>query len=380
MNISIQDKRALATIRPLEVATYLRSQGWEQYSNHRNASVWSKNDTNGDPVDVLLPLDPSVGDYALRMGEILKALSSIENRSQYEIFADLLTTFADVIRARIDDAELRDGSIPIELHSQIAQRARDLILAAACSATQKRAVWHSNKPRQAIDQMRRVRIGQSERGSYVFSIVSPVSPELHTPANGILIETQEPFERQMTQMLATSLVALDNAAAQAASTGEFEAFNNAIEHGVSANLCEAIAGFWGDDDRDRKVEFSFSWSPARHIDPSIPRRIQFQSDRIMVIREAARVMKEFSPSEDFELEGAVVKLERENPDRPGRVTVIGLIDDKQRRVTLDLNDQQYTTAIKAHEQQLPFRCVGTLKREGRGHTLLDPRDVSVQEE
>lgn len=380
MNITIQDKKAIATIRPLEVATYLRASGWEQYRSLSNASLWSKNLANGEPVDALLPLDTSVGDYSLRMGELLQLLSDVEERSQYEIFSDLLTTFADVIRARIDDAELRDGSMPIELHSQIAQRARDLVLAAACSAIQKRAVWHSNKPRQAIEQTKRVRIGQSERGSYVFSIVSRVSPELHSPANGMLIETDEPFERQVTQMLATSLFAMDSAAAEAATTGEFEAFNKAVELGVSANLCEAIAGFWGDDDRDRRVEFSFSWSPARRIGISVPKRISFESDRIMVIREAARVMKEFSPSEDFELEGAVVKLERENAERPGRVTVIGLIDDKPKRVMLALADPHYGIAIKAHEQQLPFRCVGTLKREGRGHTLLDPRDVSAQED
>ncbi len=379
MKTIITDKDALATLPPLEVATYLRAKGWDRTSHNSGSSVWLKS-MDGDSVEALLPLDSSMSDFSFRMAELLQLLATVEGRSESVIFTDLLTTNADVIRARIEDAELRDGSVPIEIYAQIAQRARDMMLAAACSATQRKAVWYASKPRQAIEQMRKVRMGQSERGSYVLSIVSRVSPVLHTPANGRLFETEAPFERQVTQMLATSLFAMNAAATEAAATGEFEAFQNAVELGVSANLCEAVAGFWDDDNRDRRVEFSFSWSPARPIDHSVPSSINFNSDRILVIREAARLMKEQSPTEDFLLEGAVVKLDRENMERPGKVTIIGLVDGKPKRVSLELSDPQYGSAIRAHESQLPFQCTGTLSREGRGYVLRDPRNVSVQED
>jgi hypothetical protein len=113
-------------------------------------------------------------DYALRMGDLLAVLEAVEERSQLQIYTELLTVTADVIRIRIDDPELADGSLPIEQHVQIAHKARDLMLASACAATERRPVWHKRKPAQAIYHVRRIRIGQSGRGSYVISVISEI--------------------------------------------------------------------------------------------------------------------------------------------------------------------------------------------------------------
>ena len=377
MNVDIRDVKAVSSLRPLEVAAYLRSKGWLQQATRTSASVWYKG-TDGDDFEAVIPLDQAMRDYALRMGELLQTLAKVEARSQTDVFSDLLTTYADVIRIRIDDAELKDGTLPIEAHAQIAQRVRDLFLAAACSATERRAVWHTRKPNQAIEQVRRLRIGQSERGSYIITVISRVSPILHPAQNGTLFEAEQPFERQVTQMLASSLAALDSAAATAALSGEFISFDEAVSKGVSANLCDAVAGLWGDEDRDRNLEFLFSWSPARPIVGSFPSRVKFGPDRIPFIREASRVMKERAPFEDFELEGAVVRLDRPPGQPAGRVTIIGAVDGKPRRVTLDLGDPHYHLAVEAHDQERPLRCSGTLVRDGRSLVLREPRDIAIE--
>jgi len=379
MNVTIRDIAAISSIRPLEVTAYLRSKGWVAIDDQPTVSSWILK-IDGETAEANVPLDTTLRDYALRMSEVLDLLSKIEDRSQTSVYSDLLTTYADVIRIRIEDADLKDGSLPIEVHAQIAQKARDLVLAAACSATEKRMVWHKRKPAQAIDQVRKVRIGQSERGSYVMSIISRVSPELSNPGQGKLFETEPPFERRVIQTLATSLEELDKAAAKAAINGSMESFQNAVAGGVSANLCEAVAGFWDDSDTDRKVEFNFSWSPARQIEANVPSKIRFTGDRVMLIREAARVMKEQSPTEDFFLEGAVVKLERTDASKPGKVTVIGVAEGRTRPILFELGDPHYSLAVKAHDQQLPFHCIGTLIREGRGYALREPREITVQEE
>src|SRR5205085_1574396 len=98
--------------------------------------------------------------------------------------------------------------------------------AAACATTEARAVWHTRKPAQAVEYVRRVRIGQTERGSYVVTVVSRVSPRLNV-LNEELFESAEPFERRAMQTLAGSLVHLDQAAERAALSGEFAAFDEA---------------------------------------------------------------------------------------------------------------------------------------------------------
>jgi len=121
MNIDIRDVNAVQAIRPVDAALYLRAQGWTmQDTSAAQASLWSRDD-DGEPFEALLPMDPEVRDYALRMGELLAVLAAAEKRSQSQVYRDLLTVTADVLRIRIAGPDLDDGSLPIEEHAQIAQ-------------------------------------------------------------------------------------------------------------------------------------------------------------------------------------------------------------------------------------------------------------------
>ncbi len=379
MKTDIRDTGAIQTLRPLEVAAYLRSKGWSSIRSETGVSSWQLTH-KGEEFELLMPLDGSFRDYALRMGEVLRTLAVAEDRSQTDIYADLLTTFADVVRIRIDDPEAKDGTLSIEGHAQIAQKIRDLLLAAACSAVEHRAVWHTRKPVQALEQVRKLRIGQSERGSYVVTVISAVSPALELPPTDRLFEAALPFERPVIRTLATTLATLDSAAEKAAVSGKFESFELAVAEGVSANLCDAVAGLWGDEDRLRNLEFLFSWSPARPLESGVPSRVRFAGDRVAIIREASRVMRDRAPVIDFALEGAVVKLDRSPGNETGKVTIVGLVEGRPKRVTFELCDSEYHLAIQTHELERALTCTGLLVREGRGYRLQNPRDVMVEDE
>jgi hypothetical protein len=330
---------------------------------------------DGEEFEALLPLDKGYRDFALRMGDLLAMLATAEKRSQADVYRDLLTITADVIRIRIADSELADGSLPIEEHAQIAQKTRDLVLAAACAATEARPVWHHRKPNQAMDHVRRVRIGQSERGSYVVTVVSRVTPLLRDEK--LLFESDAPYERRVTQTMAQSLVALDSAAEQAALTQEMAAFDKAVAAGVNANLCDAVVGLWGGDEVQRQLEFSFSWSPTRPAPLDAVRRVAISSDRIPLIRAAARQLRDRAPLPDFELSGPVVKLERAEGELRGKVTVVGILEDRHARIVVELGDEDYQKAVKAHAQGNSLRVLGTLAKEGRGYVLRGPASLSI---
>ncbi|WP_010582815.1 hypothetical protein [Schlesneria paludicola] len=373
MKTDIRDSESIRTLRPLEVVAYLRARGWTSQRTKSDAiSVWTA-DLNGDVYEAVVPTDNAIGDYALRMSEVLQALSSFEKRSQSQIFADLLTTFADVIRIRIDDPDMSDGTLPIEAHAQVAQKAKDLVMAAACAATEKKSVWHSRKPAPATEYIQNLRSGQTERGSYIITIISRVPPALDAPSNGELFEREIPFERRVIQTLASSLVYLDKAAARAASTGQFSEFESAVEMGVSANLCDAVAGLWGTDNSQRNLEFTFSWSPVRPVEGATPSWVKFAADRIPIIREAGRLMRERAPITDFEIIGPVIKLNRKAGENDGRITVFGQIDGTPKSVTMELIESEYELAIEYHRNGVIVRAVGTLVREGRSYVLKDAK-------
>jgi len=379
MKVTIRDVEAVRAIRPVDAALYLRSRGWiKQEVAIDRASLWLYGQGD-DEFEVLLPMDVELRDYALRMGDLLAVLAAAEKRSQWQVYSGLLTVTSDVMRIRIADPELSDGTLPIEEHAKIAQKTRDLVLAAACATTERRPVWHKRKPAQAMEHVRRVRIGQSERGSYVVTVISRVPPLLHAKTEQSF-EMDVPFERQVTQTLAQSLLELDHAAEHAALTQEMEAFDQAVQHGVNANLCDAVVGLWGDDEVQRNLEFTFSWSPARPAAPDAVRRVALSSDRVPLIREAGKQMREREPLPDFELSGPVVKLERAEGAPTGRVTIIGLIEDRQARVVVELADQPYHVAVQAHDSGRTIRTSGTLAKEGRGFVLGNAGDPVIEEE
>src|SRR5262245_38419981 len=127
MNVRIVDASALSALRPLEVVSYLRSNRWRKDGEKSgNWSTWVRADQDGDEFEVAFPLNHRYRDCAARMGDVLRVLSAVEERSELQILRDLLTTGADVIRLRLADAELADATIPLDEGATLVQKTRDL--------------------------------------------------------------------------------------------------------------------------------------------------------------------------------------------------------------------------------------------------------------
>jgi hypothetical protein len=114
MKATIRDINTLKSLNPLEVARYLRLQGWQEKSQINNvASIWILELPQGGDVEILLPLKPEFRDFAARMGEVLQNLELVENRSQLEIINNLKTPLADIIQISVNHSNIINGSIPI---------------------------------------------------------------------------------------------------------------------------------------------------------------------------------------------------------------------------------------------------------------------------
>jgi hypothetical protein len=377
MKIRAQESIDLLALQPLEVAAWLRAHGWSKHQDLPGncGSVWRRT-VAGVTYEVMLPLDRRLSDFRLRLGELLETLVEVDGRATSELFNELLVSTHDILRIRLMAPDLSDGSLAVDDFAQLASQTRELLLAAACSAIEPRPFWHSRKPDRAVDQVRKLRVGQSERGSYILTVHSQVSPDLD--GKGRLFEVIEPpFERQIMETLAVSLERLAQAATDAAQVSSVSSFESEVRHGVSANLCAAVAGLWDDWGRDRQVEFGFRWSALRKVSPQIPERVLIGADRIPFVREAGRILRERAPIPEFFLAGSVLKLERQNTDRSGQVTLYGFVEGGSGRVRVELSNADYELAIEAHKTGMVLCATGTLIKEGRCWVLQDPRDVYI---
>lgn len=389
MIFEARDPEVIGGIRPRDVASYLRARGWTAIDREeRRFTIWSPNGTTGaeaegeaqgDDVQIVLPASAEFRDYALRIGEALQILSDREGRTVDALLVDVQHAMADVVRVRLSGARAASGEVPLGDGASLISGAKDLIFAAACAAVQRRSYFHTRRPPEAVEYMRdRVRLGQTERGSFVVTLISPLPlVAAQAPLDEGVFGEPDPFERRVTTTLQSALTSAVEAAESALVTGSFEPFEQAVEAGVSSNLCAAIAATV-EDAQEATVGVDVSWAIARP--QQLPQgEIRFSRDAVEIVGEAAKVLRRSGPFEDYQVFGPVERLERPEGEATGTVSIATLVLDRPARVRVTLDDRQYGKAIHAHDAQIPVIVTGTLVRAGRQWELQDPGSVSVLE-
>ena len=91
VDVQIRDVAALEGIPPTALRAYLESRGWELQENWRNRLlIWTK-ERDGQVHQILMPLHERSGSYATRIYEALSLFAELEERSQLDVYYDLLT-------------------------------------------------------------------------------------------------------------------------------------------------------------------------------------------------------------------------------------------------------------------------------------------------
>jgi hypothetical protein len=383
MRVRIEDTEALRAVRPLDLAAYLRAAGWKEVdpASTEPAVLWEATG-DGKTSEILTPKHPDWRDYPRRVREAIATLAEFEQRSQLAILRDVSEVSTDVVRLTALNGAPGDGTLPLADGIQLVGSGRGLMMAAACSATKPQRAYPSRKPAEAAKYIESLRLGQSERGSYVVTIMSPVPPILAThqmalALPGVAPTTEEPFSRRVTRTLAIGLERVMWAAGRGVASGEMVAFEEAVKDGVSADLCEALA-LVRECGHVTSVEIRVGWAPSRPLSGDVPAKSVFTRDILDVVEEAGRVLREREPVPDFELVGPVIDLSRPEADLWGTATVLAVVGGKQKKVSLDLHDADWKTAYAAlKDRQMVLRCTGELEKTATLYRVTNPRGVVI---
>jgi hypothetical protein len=284
MKAHILDAEALCAISPAAIAAFARSENWikvEGYGDH--ADVYAG---DGRP-EIIVPRTDLLADYASAVSRLIEVFAKSTDRDELVVYRDLVGSDRDVVRVRVFGAD-DDGSVPLDAGVTIVAQAREMLLAAACAARSPQPVYRPHANREASDYMRRVKLGQTEHGSFVVTLLAPVPPLLE-PERGRAWPSlnTEPLERAVTRRLMEGLEASRNAAEMALS-GDGAAFEKAVQAGVSANLCEAVAGLLQESDG---LDISLTWARTRPT-PEARRKVTFSSKDAGILKEAARTFRQ----------------------------------------------------------------------------------------
>ena len=250
--------------------------------------------------------------------------------------------------------------------------AREMLLSVACSLGEPQAVYRAGASREAAELLKRVRLSQTEQGSFVVTLLMPVVP----PRMPLLFPDPEdrhaPTERRVTRRLVEALTAARRATEQLAA-GDARAFGGAVANGVSANLCDALVRLI---EPFPTLDVGVSWARTRPVSAP-PTVVRFGGADAALLREAARSLRDRAPRPDVRLYGFVHLLKRTEVENDGTIRLSTKIDGQRQSVVAVLERPDYERAVQAHGHGAPVVLSGDLDRIGQRWRLLSPRLTDV---
>lgn len=365
MQVRIRDADALRAVTPAALSAYARAAGWhvqERYRVHSDVYVGE-----GRP-ELIIPRTVRLGDYASVVAALVQTFAHIEERDELTVYRDLVTADRDVVRLRA--AESDDGSVTLNDGANLVGGAWDLLLSVACSLGSPRPFYRAGANREATDLLRQVRLGQTDQGSFVVTLLTPAVPR---PMPALLPgDLNAPIERRLTRRLVDALSAVRGAVERTA-VGDEGAFGESVGQGVSANLCEALARLI---EPFPTLDVSVSWARTRPMEESAT-VVPFARADTPVLREAARSFRDRAPRPDVRLTGFVRHLTREQSEIDGTIRLAVDVDGHQQSVMALLDREDYELAVQAHRDRSVVVLAGDLDRIGQRWRLLNPRIESV---
>ncbi len=369
MNVSICDRNALLSVSPAALSAYARTTGW-----HREASYRDHSDVyigEGLP-EIILPRTEHLGDYASVVSTLIETFAAVADQDETTVYRDLITADRDVVRVRAIDGE-HSGSLPVQTGADLVCSSRDMLLAAACSLSNPRPFYRSGANREAAEYVARVRLGQTEQGSFVVTLLSPVvSPPIQMQLLPDSNMPADPFERRVTRRLAEALAgvreSIDNT-----SRGDANSFRASVSRGVSANLCDALATL---TEVLHVLDVGVVWART-HPHNSLRSAVRFATHDGPILREASRVFRSREPQPGVILTGIIQRLVRDETATDGTVTLRTSMDGQNQSVTAVLTRHDYHRAIQAHRDKVPVVMRGDLDRAGQRWRLLNPYIVDT---
>ena len=372
MLVQIQDRVALSSLSIVSLRAYLDSRGWTDDGTwgDRPVSVFTKHH-DGRPWEILVPHRDSIGGYAENMAESVAVLASVEERSQLDVFYDLSAAGADVIQVRSANG-MATEPLSLRQGATLLSDAYSMVASAARAVERPQATYRGPVSSDVADYLDNVRALPGHHQGYELTLHSPVPAGFQTQQD-MGDDFYTPFPRRATLKLAEALKSSSEAISGIVVDDSLERFRQAVTHGVSANLCDAVANL---AKKGEGIEIDFFWAPVR---PSTigDNRFQFSENSADILTEAARSFRRDEPLLNESIVAQVVALAREPEEFDGRATVLYIQDARPLRMHVEFEESSYTAVIRAFENRHAISVDGDIYRVAGGYELRNPRSFSV---
>lgn len=392
MNINLHDPTVLVAATPNHFQHYLNAQGWFQVASlEGTGTTWIFN-AEDDQYSIFLPESDTFSDYPLRAANILATLAEVEHQPITDIYRQVIaqdevaSSTDDIVRLRAMHPDSGDGTLPIRDAAKLYSSAYRMVEAAASVVDIKRAYLPTRKPEAVRAYLDQTHVDQTERGSYVVVVRSPL---LNTDTAPHDTETSDvSFGRQVLTTLTDALSNLKSIAETVDPdlAGETELDRYAdqfVASGGSAELCEAVERLQ-ESVHNQQIELRFTWSQSVPVQPTLPHTIALNASLLPVTERLQRTLRRRQMQEEMTLRGRIIRFnDKSVNERDLGITVVtirAVVHNKQRYVRITLrNEEDRKLCVRALDQRKAIVCTGQYHAYGNYNTLENYRDLKIEE-
>lgn len=363
---------------------YLLHKGWKKISTKREDVVVMVSPDDNQNFDLLIPLSRGFADYSQSITQAIKKVAVFENRDEIQLMNDLIAPPSDIVRYRIENESTVNGIIPLKAGFDLLESAKKSLLSAASDVLSPTLYHKRMSYKQATQFIDACFLGQSERGSYIASIICPFIKltKEDKPSQLTLFSTEDSLSssitRSVTKKLMTSVVRLK----RAIESGDTEQIEKAEANDIiSVNFLESLVEM-NEFTQGSVIEISTTWAPTIPAPEGIPSSVQITNDYIEPIKSLIDKIRPDVVETKGDYVGKISAIEA-NPDvqnrENGEITFV-FINDEQKamsaKATLSATDIHL--AIKAFDDGKNVRITGTLKILSR-QKIIEPTSFQIIE-
>jgi hypothetical protein len=345
-------------VDPAVLSALLHRHGWQRRGGAPGRyGRWTPPGPGAGGTSLLVPESRAFPDCDDLIGEALLALSRSGSPSARDVLVGL-TVPSDEIRWWRDVPTGPAGTAPWDVEDRLRTAAHRMLLAAALATCARAGYYGARHRRPAAALLEHVLTGPGPGGRRLTAFV-PVTPG-------------RPLAVRLHQALYAAREAVDYRRA----TGGMEAFDTAVEAGVSHELTEALVALVRGCEGAR---IAVEWAPAAGVPDgcaTTAEPVEFTPGDLPALREAAARYLREEPSVPVRITGAVVRLRRSGPRGEGTVRLRVLAGAEVPHVRMTLDEESYRIAGHAHLVGLPIRVHGRLESRGGFRRLVAASGVA----
>ena len=349
----------------------MKEQLWEfiNFTDYLDKAVYSKN----REIFITVPKDEDSSDYNDRVKQIIEKLSIVHKIKKGLIYQHIEYMNYDILKLKLRSGKSKDNTLLLKDYPEIIENLRKIIKFSLCSEWEFKKSY--TKPFHKVDLVAdRCKVGQTEKGSYVFNIFVPILEKIST------IKKLNSNEKEKLKYLGrNSIIRLINGLKEAKDINienktKFESNFERLEYKLSKNVFDNVSNLMmREDGYDLEFSANFDITDKNYI-PDDYKEIKIESSNCYkTFLKCSKYLEKEKEIKISKISGLITQVKKDFEENKLRIIIDDDRNNKNIHITIDFNNKKhYNLVFKAFKMNNKIASEGDLwKSDEKNKWIFD---------